>query len=326
MVEKTTPPAELVAGALLSSGTAVAPGFDAKFIAELGAQVAEPKAVSIEFDTGTYVGLPPALPMVWDPRKGSCIDIKEYAEKFRLKPARKSGTAKALTLASFIDLANRHKTEHSAVFADTTWTKPGFTAVIDYHEAASAGLADNGKHRVHYDFPLSEEWQAWVKFDGEPMNQMEFAVFLEDHIMDLSAPMDAEKIALERDFATTVATPAEVVQLSRGLQVHVASSVKNAHTLQSGAGQIQWQEEHQTADGKPLTVPGIFLLNIAPFFMGDKSRIPVRLRYRVGNKITWFYQIFRPDVYVTERVRTDLDKVAKHTELPCFEGAPEMAA
>ncbi|MFG1255920.1 DUF2303 family protein [Xanthobacter flavus] len=324
MADKTTPPPATL---LESTGfPPVAPGFDAKYIAELGAKVAEPAVGSIPLDPNIHVGLPPGLPIVWDPRKGEFMAVKSYAEQFRLKPARKVGTAKALTLESFIALANRHKTEHTAVFADTTWQKPGFTAVIDYHENASGGPADNGKHRIHYDFPLSEEWKAWVKLNGEPMNQLEFAAFLEDHIQELCSPTEAEKIALERDFATTVATPAEVVQLSRGLQVHVASQVKNAHTLQTGAGQIQWQEEHQTADGKPLIVPGIFLLNIAPFFMGEPVRIPVRLRYRVGGKITWFYQIFRPDFFVTERVRDDLDKVRQETSLPAFEGAPEMAA
>ncbi|MBP2147968.1 DUF2303 family protein [Xanthobacter flavus] len=300
MAEKTTPPpATLLAESI--GMPPVAPGFDAKYIAELGAKVAEPTSGIITLDPKIHVGLPPELPIVWDPRKGEFMAVKSYAEQFRLKPARKVGTAKALTLESFIALANRHKTEHTAVFADTSWHKPGFTAVIDYHDNTSGGPADNGKHRIQYDFPLSEEWKAWVKLDGEPMSQVDFAAFLEDHIQELCSPTEAEKNTLERDFVTTVATPAEVVQLSRGLQVHIASQVKNAHTLQTGAGQIQWQEEHQTADGKPLTVPGIFLLNIAPFFMGEPVRIPVRLRYRVSGKITWFYQIFRPDFFVTER-------------------------
>ncbi|RLP80641.1 DUF2303 family protein [Xanthobacter tagetidis] len=305
----------------------VAPGFDAKFIADLGAKAAEPTTITIDLAALNDNGLPPRVDLGWDPKNGQIVGLKSHIEQYRIRPKLKTGTAKALTLQSFIDLALRHKTAHSAVFADTTWQKPGFTAVIDYHEAAEGGAADNGKHRIHYDFPLSEEWKAWVKMDGEAMSQLDFAAFLEDHVMELSSPYDTEKSELEREFATTVATPADVVQLSRGLHVHVASAVKNAHTLQSGAGQIQWQEEHQTADGKPLTVPGIFILSISPFFMGEKVRVPVRLRYRTANsKIIWFYQIYRPDVHVTERVRADLDIVAEQTGLPCFEGTPEMNA
>jgi len=97
--------------------------------------------------------------------------------------------------------------------------------------------------------------------------------------------------------------------------------------LQTGAAQIVFEEEHRDANGNVLKVPGLFLLSIAPFFMGEKARIPVRLRYRVaGGKIIWFYQICRPDLAVTTRVREDLAIVAEETALPTFEATPEMSA
>jgi len=320
MAQKT----DALSGDVLSP--AVAPGFDARFIADLGAKAAEAQLITIDTTHLQDVGLPPAVPVIWDPNRKEVIGLKSSVDAWRLTPAAKKGTATALTLATFIELVNRHKTVASAVFADTDWHKPSFTAVIDYHPAISCGQADNGKHRVHYAFPLSEEWKAWVKLDGEVMSQLDFATFLEDRVAELASPTEAEKIALERDFATTVATPAELVQLSRGLQVNIESRVKNAHTLQNGTGQIQWEENHQDATGKPLVVPGIFILSIAPFFMGEKIRVPVRLRYRVSGTVKWFFQIYRPDQFVTERVRDDLDHTAAETGLPAYEGAPEMAA
>jgi uncharacterized protein YfdQ (DUF2303 family) len=296
-----------------------------KAIVELANRAAEIAPLNLDIGSDLGAGLPGRIPLIIDHRTGQGVTaLKDLIERYRFKPARKAGAARALTLASFIDLTNRHKTTDSAVFAQTDWTKPGFTAVIDYHENASAGAADNLRHRIEYAFPASEEWKAWVKMNGEAMEQAEFAAFLEDRIADLSAPTTAEKIALERDFATTVATPAELIQLSRGLQVNVSSVVKNMTTLQTGEASIQFEEQHAGADGKPLKVPGIFMLGIAPFFMGEKISLPVRLRYRkAGTKILWFYQMYRPDQFVTERVRDDLDTVATKTELPTFEGAPE---
>lgn len=271
-------------------------------------------------------GLPSSIPVIFDNRLGTASAAKDLIEAFRVKPASKRGTAKALTLQAFIDLTNRHKTEHSAVFADTDWRKPTFQAVIDYHDKASAGPADNLRHRIAYSFPASEEWKAWVEQNGQPMEQGAFAAFLEDRIADLSAPTDAERIWLERDFGTTVATPAQLIQLSRGLQVNVDSVVKNVINLASGEAQVAFEETHTDGDGKPLKVPGIFMLAIAPFFMGEKVSLPVRLRYRkAGQKIVWFYQMYRPDQFVTERVRDDLITVADKTELPTFEGSPEAA-
>lgn len=274
---------------------------------------------------GLGAGLPKHVPLLFDHRPGGSVGaIAHLIDAYRQKPRDKRGSAKALTLQSFIDLVNRHKTPDSAVFAATDWKAPGFTAVIDYHEAKSAGAADNLKHRIGYDFPQSEEWQAWVAQNGQPMEQGDFAAFLEDRIADLTAPTTAEKIALERDFATTVATPAELIQLSRGLQVNVSSVVKNMVTLATGEASLQFEEQHVGADGKPLKVPGIFMLGIAPFFMGGKISLPVRLRYRKrGQGLVWFYQMYRPDQHVTERVRDDLGTVRQQTELPVFEGSPE---
>lgn len=269
-------------------------------------------------------GLPSQIPVLFDSRTGEAKSAQFLIEQYRLKPATKRGTARALTLASFIDLANRHKTAHSAVFADTDWRNPSFQAVIDYHEKESVGPADNLKHRIAYSFPASEEWKAWVAQNGEPMEQGEFAAFLEDRIADLTAPTDGERTWLERDFGTTVATPAQLIQLSRGLQVNVDSVVKNVVNLASGEAQVAFDETHTDGDGKPLKVPGLFMLAIAPFFMGEKISLPVRLRYRKkGQGLVWFYQMYRPDQFVTERVRDDLITVADQTALPTFEGSPE---
>lgn len=270
-------------------------------------------------------GIPSLIPVAI--RHGATpelLDVSRFFEPWRAHPEFKKGTASLLTLQSFVDLVNRHKTEDTAIFAHTDWRKPHFEAVIDYHAAEPDGDAGNLKHRLRYEFPLSEEWKAWVAVSGEKFSQADFAAFLQDHIADLSSPYDAERIDLERDFQTTVATPSQLMTLSRSLQVNVNSAVKNAITLQTGEGQIQWSEEHTDGDGKPLKVPGVFLLNIAPFFMGEKTRVPVLLRYRANaGRIDWTIVLYRPDIHVTERVRADLDTVSALTERPCFEGSPE---
>jgi uncharacterized protein YfdQ (DUF2303 family) len=293
-------------------------------LTELAAQARGGELIEIVAPVGVK-GVPVHIPaLLTAGTTPKLTDVSALFESWRTKPAAKKGVARALTLDSFIALANRHKTADSAVFADTTWTKPSLTAVIDYHEAKNGGEPDNCKHRVAYEFPLSEEWKAWVKTNGEAFKQIDFAAFIEDRIAELTAPTSDEARYFEDLFATKIATPAELVTLSRGLQVNVESRVKNASVLQTGAAQIVFEEEHRDAGGNVLKVPGLFLLSVAPFFMGEKARIPVRLRYRVsGGSILWFYQIYRPDLAVTQRVRDDLLIVGEKTELPTFEAAPE---
>ncbi|GHE50817.1 hypothetical protein GCM10019059_07390 [Camelimonas fluminis] len=282
-------------------------------------------------------GLPPSIPVgITNGDKPEAVSLKPLIDQWRQRPERKTGQAKVLTLASFVDLTNRHKTRNTAIFADSNWRAPSLTAIVDYHEAnvsgvedtgAAAPIADNGKHRIHYAFPLSEEWQVWVDQDGVKMGQADFAAFIEDHIAELASPTPEETSRMQEMFATTVASPAKLVELSRGLQINVDSKIKNHSTLQSGEIQMQFEETHTGGDGQPIKVPGMFILSISPFFRGEVLRIPVRLRYRAASgSIVWFFQMFRPDQYVTERVVKDLARAAEQTGLPAYEGAPEMSA
>lgn len=268
--------------------------------------------------------------------RSEIIDLSGAFEGYRAHPKRKSGTAVTLSLGSFIDLTNRHKTADTAIFGKTDWRKPSLEAVIDYHHLNEAGDdGDEGlvikvgtpdwlRHRIRYDYPLSDDWKVWVEKNGQSFSQTDFAAFIEDRIADLTSPEDAERIWLERDFETKVATPSELIRLSRGLQINVESKVKSIVSLASGAAQIQFEEVHQDADGQPLTVPGLFLLKIAPFASGARIRLPIRLRYRKqGGAIVWFYQMYRPDQFITERLRDDITEVTTKTGLPVYEGTPE---
>ncbi|MDB5582790.1 MAG: hypothetical protein JWR80_7966 [Bradyrhizobium sp.] len=277
-------------------------------------------------------GLPDSVPALLDKVDGKVLSVMDVFERHRTHPLRKTGTAKVTTLESFIELVARHATPESVIFADTDWTKPAMTAVIDYHrqndiETKQYGAADNGKHRIHYAFPLSVEWHAWTKQDGEKMGQADFAQWIEDHITELAAPDGREAEEFQSQFGFKVAHPNELQQLSRGLQIRVETNIKSSVVLQSGESVITFEESHRDAQGQQLTIPGLFILSIAPFFMGEKCRIPVRLRYR-GNsgKPIWSFHIFRPDTYITEQVRTDLETAARDLGLPAFEGTPEMSA
>ena len=303
----------------------IPPGaFDIKTLAELAAGASAIEIAPL-VTPDEAIGLPKSIPVALiNGKQPEARSVAQLFEYYRLHPARKTGQAEALTLESFFELVNRHKTADSVIFADTDWTKPALTAVIDYHEAKSAGIAGNCKHRIHYPYPLSEEWKKWIELNGQPMKQAEFAYFLEDRIGELAAPTDHEKVTLENQFATKIALPSHVMELSRGLKVNVESRVKTAVTLQSGEGQIAWEETHSDGDGKPLKVPGLFMLSIAPFFMGDKIRIPVRLRYRpVAAMVMWSYEIYRPDLAITEHVRQTLFEAREKTSLPVYEGKPE---
>ncbi len=273
------------------------------------------------------LGLPASIPVGMDHRSNANgkgpIDLREYAEKWRIFPERRKGTATATTLASFIGLVNYHKLQESAIFAVTSYKEPSLLCVVDYHPVP-AQVPSFCDHRIQYSFPVSDEFRAWSEQDAVPMAQTDFSAWVEEHIADLTAPTAEEEASNQDLFRTKTATPAQMIELSRGLQVNVASVVKSATVLQTGEVGMVFQETHHDGAGEKLTVPGMFMVAIPIFVAGEVVRIPVRLRYRVGSgKVSWFFQMFRWRALVRERVVADLDIVQQETSVPAYEGSPE---
>lgn len=254
---------------------------------------------------------------------GVSVDsIKSKLDEWRTAPERRAGTAKMLTLESLIGFANRHKDEDSVLFSTLDGSAPSIMAVFDYHKVDLSPRY--GKHRAVYSFPLSEEWKAWKAMDAEVFAQGDWAAFIEEHIAELAAPYDAERSEFERLFQTKIATPAELITLSRGLQVTVESKVSEFRMLQSGEAEISYAEVHRDGSGQKLIIPGLFIVSVPLFVDAEKTRLIAHLRYRKKDSgLIWFYQLYRADAIVREAMRQDSDKAAAETALPMFEGSPE---
>jgi uncharacterized protein YfdQ (DUF2303 family) len=272
-------------------------------------------------------GLPSSIPTVFNHNKGQFEGVKEMAEKWRLHPERRTGAAETETLASFIALVNRHKTaDKSVVFAKASWPRPSLLAVLNYHPDKPDAPANWLDHLVGYEFPTSPEFTEWLDHNGADncMDQGRFAHFVEDRIADISEATEDEKRRLEPLFRTKFALPFEMIELSRGLEVHENARVKNAQTLQSGERELVFETEHVSASGDKLTVPGLFMVAVRAFIGGEIVRVPARLRYRIsGGALIWFYDLYRWEDILRDRVVGDLAIVAEQTGLPTFEGRPE---
>lgn len=249
---------------------------------------------------------------------------------YRQHPKARTGTARLTTVDSLIDHVNRFKDADSALFAVDDRTKPSITAVLDYHESGSTGVPRFGKHRSLFEFPMSDEWKAWTKMDGQAMGMADFAAFLEDRIidvLDLIPGEDSLSEDLQRFIATvggTIASPSKLIELSVGLKVNEASAVKEAINLASGEAQVQFVSEHLDERGKPLKVPGLFLIGIPVFAQGPIYRIAARLRYRkTPGGLVFFYQMWRADRTFDHAFREGCERVRVETDLPMMFGTPE---
>lgn len=272
--------------------------------------------------TGLGVNLPPDVPLVFDQKSARVAAFKDAIEAYRIGPDRRRGTARTTTLRSFAELVNRHKDAGSAVFAKTAWPQPAFTAVIDYHDEENRPR--HLGHRITYDFPVTDELKAWVSWNGKPMEQADFAAFIEEHAAELASPMEEEIREFEALFKERFATPSHLIELSRCLEVFVGAKAKRAERLSSGERTVEFVEEHRNGAGEKVEIPGIFMISVPAFLDGDNVRIPARLRYRLsGGTVSWFYQLYRWEFWLRDRVQHDLEWIARETALPCIEGSPE---
>ncbi|QEH81169.1 DUF2303 family protein [Sphingomonas sp. C8-2] len=274
-----------------------------------------------------------SLPIV---KTGDNVEVlrPDQVEPWAVRPRFRHGTANLLSLDALIDHICRFKDEQSVIFADNNRSAPTITAVLDYHPAG--GATDTaprfGKHRSHYAFPLSEEWKAWKAMDGKTMPMAAFAEFLEERIVDVVGLIAGEDTVSEElqkyinscGGTETIADPAKLMELSRGLQVYESAVVKQANRLSSGEGELTFEVNHTSQDGKPLKVPSLFLIAIPVFYADGYYRIAARLRYRkTGEGIVFWYDLWRTDHAIDHAFTMACQRVAAATELPLLLGRPE---
>lgn len=263
---------------------------------------------------------------------GAPVTAKALLEPYRTHPERRKGTARFTELSSFCEHTNRFKDEGSVVFAEVT-AAPKLLAVLDYHPQGSTSKPRFGVHRSLYEFPMSREWTAWTHAEGKALTQDQFALFLEDRLVDVVDPTNgdvsqASVVTLFRQaLGVKFAEPGELLALSRGLTVHATHKATQTFDPQSGTGTLHFHEEHNPQDqrGQSVKVPGAFIITIPVFRGGDPFIVPVRLRYRLnGAQFTWTYDLFARDRVLDKSIRDACDKVAEVTGLPVLMGAPEQ--
>lgn len=259
------------------------------------------------------------------------IDLQPQLEALRENPRRRRGTVTAHDLPSLVLVCNRYKDDQSAVYASLVDGQPAMTAIFDYHETGAPGVGKPrfGDHRAHYKFPLSVEWRAWIGQDGKRMAQTDFAAYIEDHISEITpAPaadqMAPETLALQQMLGGDFAAPNRMMELARGLAIREGVQVKGFTNLATGEATMEMATEHTDEKGKPLKIPGLFLITIPVFEGGQLYRIAVRLRYRVTNQgVMWFFQMFRADKALKLAFEEACAIVAAETNLPVYRGTPE---
>lgn len=264
-----------------------------------------------------------------------------------LKPYRRRGTAALADLQSLIDWTNRFKGETSALFAKGNMENPSITCIADYHaagpvqplETTGDPTARHCAHRAVYNFPLSDEWKAWVNVSGEAMTKDQMGEFIEANAKDIMDPTPAilklqesdknsdwenRLIAVAQKIEGRYGQLSQLLSMSRHFQVYETSNLSVTTNRDTGEQEIQFLNEHKAKDGKPLAVPNLIIIAIPVFRNGAAYRMPVRFRYRKsGGELRFILSIYNPEKAFDAAMGEAVDHAAEATGLPVFIGTPE---
>lgn len=289
--------------------------------------------------------LKPTVTLVVDPESGLSVLAKvdggsleplpaNFFDSVRDHPRFRRGTAALTSLDSFIGHVVRFGDKDTAVFADDNKLAPKLTALLDYHRADTDGEHGeyrHGKHRTTFNFPLSDEWKAWLKSNGVVMSMADFSLFLEDRIGDIAIagdnfPEHVERFVNSNGGVDSIADFATLVELATGLKVYETANVEETTNLASGEGKISFSVDHETRgrSGGVVKVPRVFFISIPIFSKGAFYRIGARLRYRkTGEGVKFWYDLYRHDLSFDHAFDEAVKRVDDETPAAVFYGAPE---
>lgn len=263
-----------------------------------------------------------------------------------LKPARRRGTAKLATLDSLIDWANRFKGESSVLFVDPKITSPSLTCIANYHGQGPAVIdQDNGDataqhcdHRGVYSFPMSKEWIKWAAISNTLMGKDEMGQFIEDNAKDILDPTPAllggspdkaelweeRMLAIAQKIQGRFGQHSKLIEMSREFLINETSNLQVTSNRDTGESTINFVNEHQAADGKPLRIPNLFLIAIPVFESGALYRLPIRFQYRKkGGAVLFMFSIYDPESAFDDALNEAVNKAAADTGMPLLSGTPE---
>lgn len=289
----------------------------------------------------------PHLITVPDKRKVQDISGHHRDAAQYLKPARRKGTAHLADLQSFIDWGIRFKGDTSVLFANPDMTAPTLTCIADYHAEGPVDVvnpqgddsARHCHHRAVYDFPLSDEWQAWMAISGQALEKDDLGEFIEKQAKDVmdptpkilkgveksdNQPWENRLIQTARKIEGRFGQLTQLLAMSRQFQIYETSNLKVSTNRDTGEAEVQFLNEHATADGKPLNIPNLIIIAIPVFMGGAPYRMAVRFRYRkTGGQVKFILSIYNPEKAFEDAFNEAVEDATTKTSLPTFMGTPE---
>jgi len=241
------------------------------------------------------------IPLALVPTGYGLADLTEFVPEM---PDRIRAATTHNSVSSFCEYLNRYKTPQTTIFASVLQSPYVFVAIIDYHDPLKAQWC---MHTAKLVLTETDEWKVWTGSDGKMMNQVEFALFIEDHLNDIVNP----------DGAT-------MLELALNLNATQDCGFKGKLNLHNGdVGLVVDQKTDAVALGKngEIPIPKEMTIKLAPFRGIEQMNIQARFRYKLDPpRLTLGYQLIRPKSFVDAVVGAAHDTIKAETGVAVYSG------
>lgn len=226
-------------------------------------------------------------------------------------PKRKHADVTVSATDSFIAYAKKHGSlDECVIYAeiDSEQSKCILRALMNDNGETAPKWRD---HRCTFAPALSVEWKRWTGSNKKQMTQADFAAWLEDNQGDVRSVNGSP-------------TGADILAMAQAFEVNADKRVKSHINLQSGGVRFEFVEDETKDTRTSMEVFRRFTLAI-PVFDGSSDAYPVeaRLKYRDnGGKVTFWYELIRPDRAFKTAVQSALDQIKAETGFMLLQGTP----
>ncbi len=167
-------------------------------------------------------------------------------------------------------------------------------------------LAGWREHTATHSCRPTNEWIRWVNQSGKAMNQVQFAEFIEDNLLDIHAPPGAD-----------------LLELARNLEAKKTIKFSSSFRSTDGQRKLVYDEDVQSGTSKgDMKVPETFILGLMVFKGGASYKVEARLRYRFPEgKLSFSYDLVRPHKIIEAAFNDVFTKIAKECGTKILNGS-----
>lgn len=243
------------------------------------------------------------------PNGNKAVILPSGFSKVELSPELPSHVKGCVTLESgdsFVNYVNTYKglDGKTLLLASVTDTSAmTIKAVLNYHEPISGGEPDSimvkhADHAAKFTPAFSEQYARWRKIDEKPMSQADFAAFVEEFCRDIFDPAPATMMSVAAD-----------LEMSSGLEYESKTNTQN------GMVQLKFIETGRARTSEGAEIPKRFTLAVPIFFGEAVTEIPVFLRFRAGNPLTFAIKIQDRETIEKEAFLAAVARIGTNTEI-----------